>query len=310
MADESSPQTKVDKLENSDEEAGTEENLISAEELDKIIQESDPEFSQSLAQVIAVSPAQGQNIDPLDIDNILKEEASSFFSIKALRRKTRSFFLQIFSSVKFFFQGGYKETIPILFNRGRQSVARMMGRISEAQSTFRYLSLKKKLMMLSLVLLSVFLLMFLYRSWTVGVIPQNSHLFVNSMEEWAAHVYTFPADEAQDNFYTSSRVKQNIMALRRAVVNLKPSATSGPNPMAFFEFFVEGNSADVVVELKDREYEVIDLVQRIMEDFTFNEIDTPEGKQLLLEKIRKEVNSLLTKGKIRKLYIKQAIVKP
>lgn len=310
MADEKTPQTKVDKAENAADGAGAEENLISTEDLDKIIQDSDPEFSHNLTQLSSVPASEEQNIDLLDIDTLLKEQPASAFSLKGIWQRFRSLPVQLFTSLKFLFVSGLKEGLPFLISRTRQGLAVAVGFLSAKMSNFKYMSLKKKLAVVGLTLLSVFLVIFTYRSLTVGIIPQGDHLFVNSMEEWARKTYTYQGNEARDDFYNSSRVKQNIMALRRAVVNLKRSANSGPNPMAFFEFFFEGNSADVVVELKDREYEVIDQVQRIIEEYTFNELDVPEGKQMLLEKIRKEVNSFLTKGKIRRVYIKQAIVKP
>jgi flagellar basal body-associated protein FliL len=94
------------------------------------------------------------------------------------------------------------------------------------------------------------------------------------------------------------------------VVNIQPSESSGPNPMAAYEFSLEGNSTEVLIEIKDREVELRDLMYRTIEDFTFEQADSPEGKELLTEKLRKEVNMVLTQGKIRKVWIKTAIVKP
>lgn len=93
-------------------------------------------------------------------------------------------------------------------------------------------------------------------------------------------------------------------------VNIKRSQSSGPNPMASLDFYAEGTASDVMVEIKDREAEVRDLLQRTIEEMSFDQISSGEGKQLLCDKMRKEVNRILTKGKIRKFYIKTALVKP
>ncbi len=313
MADDDSTQTKVDKPgQNGQAEELNQEELISVEDLDKIIQESDPEFNQSLLQVMSVLPSSGQNIDLLDLDQILKEEES-----QSPRARWNRFQRRIYANmsmavvaIKSFLQKGWKAGLLSFLNMIKEIFTKFSKSIANAQTKFKYLSVQKKLVIVGMTLLSIFVVLFVRRSLTVGVIPKDNQLFVNSMEEWAKEVSTYPQDEVLEDFYDSPRVKQNIMSMRRAVVNLKRSETSGPNPMAFFEFFAEGNSSDVVIELKDREYEVIDHVQRAMEEMTFNELDTIAGKQLLLEKIRKELNSFLTKGKVKKVYIKQAIVKP
>ena len=80
--------------------------------------------------------------------------------------------------------------------------------------------------------------------------------------------------------------------------------------MGAFEFFIEGNSPDVMVEIKDREYEVKDLFQRNSEEMNFDQLETVEGKQLLLEKLRRDVNRILTKGRVRKVFFKTVILKP
>lgn len=55
---------------------------------------------------------------------------------------------------------------------------------------------------------------------------------------------------------------QNNFQIKKIVVNIQPSAGSGPNPMVAFEFSFEGNSSEVLLEIKDREGEIIDQVQR------------------------------------------------
>jgi flagellar basal body-associated protein FliL len=39
-------------------------------------------------------------------------------------------------------------------------------------------------------------------------------------------------------------------------------------------------------------------------------VDTPEGKAALCDRLKKEVNHLLTTGKIKKVWIKTLIIKP
>lgn len=80
--------------------------------------------------------------------------------------------------------------------------------------------------------------------------------------------------------------------------------------MGAFEFLVEGGAADVVVEIKDRESEIEDLFLRTLEEMTFEQVSSGEGKKQICDRLRKEVNRILTKGFVRRVFIKNAIVKP
>lgn len=80
--------------------------------------------------------------------------------------------------------------------------------------------------------------------------------------------------------------------------------------MAAVEFFLEGLSPEAIIEVKDRETEIRDLFQRTMEDMTYGELASAEGKQQLTEKLRLALNAYLTKGKIRRVFIKEIVVKP
>lgn len=80
--------------------------------------------------------------------------------------------------------------------------------------------------------------------------------------------------------------------------------------MAAFEFYVEGTVSEVLVEIKDREYEVEDLFLRTIEEMTYDQLTTPEGKRVLCDRLRREVNKVLTTGFVRRIFIKTAILKP
>jgi flagellar basal body-associated protein FliL len=133
---------------------------------------------------------------------------------------------------------------------------------------------------------------------------------IASLEEWSAQTYKYDPETEMDSFYDSPRTIQNIMSLPKMIVNIRPSQGSGPNPMAAMEFFLEGLSPEAIVEVKDRETEIRDLFQRTLEEITYGELDSAEGKQQLTEKLRQALNMNLTKGKIRRVFIKELVLKP
>ena len=168
----------------------------------------------------------------------------------------------------------------------------------------------KKLAFVGLVLVTVIGSVVVFKVITHKLIPPSEELFVSTLEEWSQEKYFYDPKTEVESFYDSTRTQQNMFIIKKMIVNLRRSSTSGPNPMGAFEFFVEGTDSDVVVEIKDREPEVKDLFLRTISDMTFDQISTGEGKQMMNERLRKEINKILTKGKVRRIFIKTAVVKP
>jgi len=80
--------------------------------------------------------------------------------------------------------------------------------------------------------------------------------------------------------------------------------------MGAFQFFVEGMSSEVVVELKDREALTHELINETAREFTFTELDTTEGKADLCKRIKTALNKVLVSGKVRNVRIETFIIKP
>lgn len=185
---------------------------------------------------------------------------------------------------------------------------RLKEKSEAASDKFRYLNWKMKLAFFGLLVLVVSSGLGIYLSLSGKLIPQRSDLFVHSLADVADQSFEIPTDSKSEPLYENLRVSQNLFLLPRLIVNLKRSQNSGSNPMGAFEFFVEGMTQEVLVEVKDRETEVRDQLARTVEEFTFDQVDSADGKKLLAEKIRKDLNSLLTSGKVRKVLIKTAVV--
>jgi len=183
-------------------------------------------------------------------------------------------------------------------------------RIDDSQRNFRYLSWKQKLSFFGILVLIGVAGVFIHRSLTHGVISTKNELFIPSMERLATEVSEYNPETEVEPFYENLRISGNILMIPRMVVNLRKSAHSGENPMGAFEFFLEGMAPEVPLEVKDREIEIRDLMQRVAEEFTFDQVDSPEGKRLLCDKLRKEVNAVLTTGKVKRFWFKTVIVKP
>ncbi len=302
------------------------EVLLSLDALDEVISSSDPNFLDSLKQIgpgiVGSIYAEGEDLK-YSLDDELRIWASEGVIKKFIVRKYpiipkisyllkikhtawRLYFLQLSATIEVKVKNAPSATAKWFKAR----LAAFKGSIKQSLNNFAAFPLMQKLAMIGLVVLTVFAATFIYRMFTKGIFPPEQELFMASMGEWAQKKYTFEPDTPLESFYESTRMTQNILLLKKMIVNLKASADSGNNPMGAFEFYVEGTVSEVVVEVKDREAEMTDLIQRTISEMTFDQVSSGEGKQLLCERMRKEMNAVLTQGFIRRVFIKTAIVKP
>lgn len=330
MAENEPNSTKVEdqtQEQNQESAESSEENLLSLESLDNILAEEDPEFSKSLSEIGPDDPVTMQIYDEgLALEYTLADELKiwengpvkkKFLKILPFLPKI-SFRLKMMTTALRFHRAKLKaNAIEAIKNAGPNAVIWLKGQLAnlkaalaEGLSAFKGFSLIKKILFVVLILMTVASVGLLYRLTTKGLIPQTEGLFIASMQDWAGETYHYNPKTDVEPFYESMRASQNMLLLEKMIVNLRRSANSGLNPMGAFEFYVEGTASEVIVEIKDREPEMRDLFQRTIEEMTFDQVSSGEGKQLLNEKLRKEINKVLTKGKIRRVFIKTAIVKP
>lgn len=137
-----------------------------------------------------------------------------------------------------------------------------------------------------------------------------SQLFLTSYADLGLDVKDYDMFEDVEPYYDNVRFSKNIMSLMKMTANIRPSDNSSNNPMISFEIIIQGVSNEPIVEIKDREAEFRDLVLRVTEDFSYDDLDTSEGKQALAESILAKVNANLTEGQVRKVYYKNIVIKP
>ncbi|MBX2988774.1 MAG: flagellar basal body-associated FliL family protein [Bdellovibrionaceae bacterium] len=277
------------------------------ESLDEAIAAEDPDFKSGLDQMATEASSGEAQIELLDLDQLLKEqeEKSLKSRLRRLMRKFRNFITGLRTTSLHFL----KNVLPLLLKKVLGAVKAGLGVLQEGLRQFGFKPRAFKLKVLGFAILcgaSVATLMWVTRT---ALLTPKDQLFVQSLEELAEEKGEFEP-QRQENLYDSVRAAQNIVVTPKLVVNIRSSPSSGPNPMLAAELYVEGNSPDVIVEIKDREVEFRDGFMRTLEEFTYDEVASPEGKQRLLERLAREANRLVTKGRVRKLYFKTIILKP
>ena len=135
-------------------------------------------------------------------------------------------------------------------------------------------------------------------------------LFLRSYSEWGLDANAYNPLSEVELFYDNPRFAKNLMTMTKMVSNIKPSESSGTNPMLALEINVEGLSAESIIEIKDREAEFKDILLRESEEFSYDDLISTEGKKSLLEKYQAAINANLTQGQVRRVLIKSFILKP
>ena len=342
LADNNESKTKVEQststapggaaTSDSQHEESADDGLLSLENLDQVLADEDPEFSKGLVEIGPDDPSAMYIYDPdLELPPTLEDEIRSWENSTGVRKflyKIFPFlpkFLFTIKNFKTFYREtkeklrekaiylrkeGVRDVLAWIKGKKTKITSAIAAKVSALITTFKSFSLVKKLIFVALILVTGAATGLIYRIATKGLVGKSESLFMTSMGAWGQKSYTYDPSTEVEPFYDSLRASQNMLSLEKMIVNLRPSETSGPNPMGAFEFFVEGMAADVIVEIKDREPEMRDLFQRTIEESTFDFVASGEGKQQLCDKLRKEVNKVLTTGRVRRIFIKTAIIKP
>ena len=141
-------------------------------------------------------------------------------------------------------------------------------------------------------------------------LPRIGSIEVISMAQVADRVFEFDAKSASwEEFESTVRLPNHTVTLNKIVVNLKMSAKTSLNPMAYLRLNLEASNKEAAVEVLDREKEIADLIQRTVEEMPYDIVNTSDGKNLMKIKIRKKLNEVLNRGRVKRIYIQEIILK-
>jgi flagellar basal body-associated protein FliL len=299
------------------------EDLLSLEDLDGMIAQEDPDFVNSLVNIGPDDPNSDIYQEGVESEFTLADEMRLWKGSSGLRGKLFKIFPALpkysfklkmkriafrLSATKWKEQSiaGLKNAGPTTLKKIKNTGASVKGGLA----SFKTWNRTQKLSFVGLLIATGAGGFIIYRATTHRLVPPETDLFMGSLQDWSEHGVQYDPKMDVELFYDSTRVSQNIMQLKKMVTNLKRSENSSVNPMGAFEFYLEGTVSEVLVEIKDREPEITDLFLRTISDASYDQIATAEGKVALCDKLRKNINGVLTTGKIRRVFIKTVIIKP
>ncbi|MEO0337246.1 MAG: flagellar basal body-associated FliL family protein, partial [Pseudomonadota bacterium] len=131
-----------------------------------------------------------------------------------------------------------------------------------------------------------------------------------SLAQVADQSWSYNIKSETTPFLTAFPQPRHSFLFKKVVVNLRKRVSSLSEAMGAFEFFVEVYSKDAARELKGREVQLRDLIQRTAEQFTYESLQSEKGKERLKERIRSELNKELAQGWVKAVFIKFMVTKP
>jgi flagellar basal body-associated protein FliL len=195
------------------------------------------------------------------------------------------------------------------FARAKSGLTWFFGKIKSGLSWYGKQTGQSKLLIVAVIILAAGAAAMTRIVIHGSFLPTLEQDFVYSFANGADHAYTFAADEKWQDLNDPLLHPEHIVLLERLVVNLRAPG-DGSNPMALLDLYVEVGTQEGAVEIKNRDAEVRDMVLRTMEQISYDEIVTETGKNKLKVFLRKNLNDMLSSGRVRRLYFKSIVLKP
>ncbi len=283
--------------------------LLSAEDLDSLIFEHDPELLQAAAEFAKIGDIPEGEL--IDLDRAYEEERQ-----RSIKFRLKVGFSKIIYKIEFTSLSLVRHSrdflmvrLPMLARQILMSLKLLLKRLQENLQAFLALPKKQKIAAGALLLLIVLFVGFLrYLLSGHSFLNPSENKFVLNLENVAEQKMEFDPATDMELFFDSPRIHLSQVLLGRIVVNLKSSAKSR-SPMLAIELIIETLSEEIAIEIKDREPEIKDIISRKIEELSFENIDSQTGKVLLLERLRDELNRKLDPGAVRKVRIKTIVLK-
>lgn len=311
---------------------------ISLENIDEILQEEDPGFVDSLGEIKeAGEDVEDVELESLEVDvegstkddeekesrldkiinkvlykypnlkilNTLFEKFKKFVSQRLLiwRGRLKLWFVNSLEQIK---------TLPDRSKKFFSDIKKITGiLIGQMKEVFSNRTRFEKSLLLVLVfgsgvVVGLTLLNLKKSRW----IPFVKRPMLTSLGQVADMEWSYDAKTGTLPFLTAFPQAKHNYLFPKVVVNLRTKPGSNSFQMGAFEFFVEVDSKDTAIEVKSRQVELHDLIQRVVEGFSYDSLQSERGKERLKEELKKALNQKIVQGWVKGVYIKFMITKP
>lgn len=274
--------------------------------IDDLLAAEDPEFAQMMSEIKeGETEAQAEAevvIETLDIEN-LEKDGGTF-----LDRVERS--VQFLISLPPTLWGVLKAGAKRSWAAGKEGFQKTVEFTKNQKAAYDSLPRRSKLMLWLAIFSGLFAVLAVAIGFSGSVTIDVGPKYLKSFADIADEKFVYDESEPLEDFTDPLFHPEHIVTMDRIMVNLRrPRNAPEGNPMGFFDFYLEASNQEGAVELKDREGEVRDLIGRTLEQLTYEELITLAGKEKMKLALRKNLNNFLTRGQVRRVYLKNIVLK-
>lgn len=300
------------------------------DQLDSLLSESSPEFAASLKEIRESQEGLSAEADiaPLESDAEVRDLVVANLRgltlrdrIKFLRQRAqhrladvwrwgREKFAKLFVYLKTEGRAALIAGFKRLLQALREMLRAALDRVERARRDFSALSVQQKLAVIGALGATALAGWIVLRMLDGQLLPPSKRPWIGAMSDVADRKFEIQAGASFEDFNDPLLHPEFIVLLERVIVNLARTPESRGVPMAMVDLFLQSDRRETAVELKDREIEVRDTVARAIEGMTYPELAEEAGKTKMKLLVRRDLNNLLTQGKVRRVYIKTIVLNP
>lgn len=201
--------------------------------------------------------------------------------------------------------GGYKEVLDKIKSKVQWGVRWAKEYLLSAWNTTRVKKIYFLLFLGSLYLSYFLLIKIIHKD----KLPAFEIEGISSLEQVADQSFTYSETAALEQFDSPARHSDYTVLLGKVFANLRPSRQTSSQPMGAFRFYFEASSREAAMELVDRENEFLGQIQSAIQEMTWDELSTEAGKTRLKLVLRKKINEVLSRGRVKKVLIETIVLK-
>ncbi len=296
---------------------------LSEDQIEELLMTESPELASEIAAIREVATGGDQDaINSLDQEDAVLGQALKGQSRMTIRERVRFQLLKLVGVAKSakdlakHSATDMKGVLRELAVRSKVSlVSWLTNRRAELNVVFKWLDSRSAGQKASLIFSVLALLGLIYIAGNTirgTLLPKTEKPWVANFADYADGVFTYGPEGPFEDFNDPLLHPEFVILIERIVVNLARSeeARDSDNPMAAFELYLQTDNQEAAIEIKDRTVEIKDSLSRAVERMTYLDLAGEEGKAKLKLLIRRDLNGVLTKGKVRRVFFKTIVLNP
>ncbi len=284
-------------------------NASEKDSVNEEAQEEKQEEEISLGQMFA-SKVEGEKEKSTDSLEVQEEIIEISWIDSKLEKWGLPLAKELPSFLKEKFNHFVKEDLKKHLQKAVETAKHYQAKLKKYIQVYKKMPRQEKLLVLSIALLTLSIPTGIYYLSENDLLPGFDTGYVDNFDKVADQVYYIDESEEWDDFLSPLRSPEFVVELEKIKANVRPTYKSTSTPMVYFKVRLKASSRKTAIEIKDREFEVRDIISRTTEEMSYDELLTERGKRIFKNKIKQNLAEMLNYGFIRDVYFKDLIIKP